>query len=166
MAEIASDPPSLRRSALPSDAVWTTRQPGTYLLLLHLADHTTGQVGRLGQIVFQVGWYLYVGSALGGLGSRLRRHPRPDKPRHWHIDTLREIAPLVKIAVRVGPERLECHTAARVAVLPGASQPIARFGSSDCRCASHLFHFAEEPDLQFDGRWSILAVRDPALTPP
>jgi Uri superfamily endonuclease len=137
--------------------IWTSREPGTYLLLLRLTEQATCQVGRLGPITFQPGWYLYVGSALGGLGARLRRHARQIKPRHWHIDTLREVSLLVKVAVCVGPMRLECATAARVATLPGASQPTARFGASDCRCATHLFHFDYEPDVQLDACWEVSA---------
>jgi sugar fermentation stimulation protein A len=127
---------------LDPDAIWTSREPGIYLLGLCLAEQATCDVGRFGQITFHPGWYVYVGSALGGLGPRLRRHARYKKPHHWHIDALREVASLLKIAVRVGRERLECTAAAHVATLPGASQPIARFGASDCRCATHLFHFA------------------------
>jgi len=143
---------------LDPDAIWTMRDPGTYLLGLRLAEQATCQVGRLGQVTFQAGWYVYVGSALGGLGPRLRRHARSDKPQHWHIAALREVASLVMIAVRVGRERLECSVAAHVAALPGASQPIARFGASDCRCHTHLFHFAEEPTAQLDATWSVTTV--------
>lgn len=158
MADTSFDPPSPGHQPLAPDAVWTTRRPGTCLLVLYLAEQATCQVGRLGTIVFRAGWYVYVGSALGGLGPRLRRHARSQKPRHWHIDALREIAPLVRVAVHVGTERVECSIAARVAALPGAARPVARFGASDCRCLSHLFHFADEPDLHLDDRWSLTSL--------
>jgi sugar fermentation stimulation protein A len=115
-------------------------------------------VGHLGPIRFEPGYYVYVGSALGGLGARLRRHLRRDKPRHWHVDWLREVADLVAVAYRLGPERIECSVAERVAALPGATRPVPGFGSSDCRCRSHLFHFLEVPDLQFDATWGSVLL--------
>jgi len=135
--------------------LWTTRAPGTYLLLLSVQVPTTVTAGRLGAITVCAGWYIYVGSALGGLGPRLRRHARMRKPYHWHIDALREVAQLVKVAARLGHDRLECSTARRVASLLGAAQPVARFGASDCRCVTHLFHFADEPDLRLDPNWIV-----------
>jgi Uri superfamily endonuclease len=136
-------------------SAWRTSQPGTYVLLLRLAAPVRLGVGRLGPFDLAAGWYVYVGSALGGLGPRLRRHARLGKPRRWHVDTLREVAELAAVAARVGPERIECPTAARVAAQPGASVPARRFGASDCRCASHLFYFAREPDLRLDAGWVV-----------
>ena len=138
--------------------LWTTRAPGTYLLLLSVQVPTPVTVGRLGTVSLCPGWYVYVGSALGGLGPRLRRHARTLKPYHWHIDALREVAPLVKVAARLGRERLECSIAHHVAALPGAAQPVPRFGASDCRCLTHLFHFADEPDLRLDPSWTVSTV--------
>ena len=154
-------PPAPYPTTCAPDSIWTTRQPGTYLLVLYLAEQAVCQVGRFGQFSVQPGWYVYVGSALGGLGGRLRRHARRAKPRHWHIDGLRAATQLVKVAVHVGNDRLECATAARVVALPGATQPIARFGASDCRCPTHLFHFAAEPAVQLDLTWSVTTVVDP-----
>jgi Uri superfamily endonuclease len=68
---------------------WEQAGPGTYLLLLRLPQPTTLAVGRLGALALPAGWYVYVGSALGGLGPRLRRHLRVAKPPHWHVDSLR-----------------------------------------------------------------------------
>jgi len=38
------------------------------------------------------GYYIYIGSAFGpgGVRARMLRHLRADKPKHWHIDYLRE----------------------------------------------------------------------------
>jgi sugar fermentation stimulation protein A len=130
-------------------------EPGTYLLLLRLAAPTELQVGRLGRLELPPGWYVYIGSALGGLGPRLRRHARRGKVLHWHVDALREAAELVAVAFRVGRERLECAAAARVAALAGARAPAPRFGASDCRCATHLVYFESEPDLRLDSDWVV-----------
>jgi sugar fermentation stimulation protein A len=130
-------------------------QPGTYLLLLRLDAATELTVGRLGPIVFRAGWYVYAGSALGGLDGRLRRHARRTKPRHWHVDALREVADLELVTIRVGREKLECAAAARVAALSGAQMAVAGFGASDCRCAGHLTYFERAPDLRLDSEWTI-----------
>ena len=53
-------------------------EPGTYALLLRLDKQERITVGKLGTFDFPVGYYLYVGSALGpgGLRARLARHRR------------------------------------------------------------------------------------------
>jgi Uri superfamily endonuclease len=140
------------------DDIWSSRLPGTYLLLLRLDVPASLAVGRLGQIAFPAGWYVYVGSALGGLGGRLRRHARLDKRHHWHIDYLRDRGHLAAVAVRTGPERVECQIAGTVAALPGAHAPAPRFGASDCRCAAHLYHVAAAPDLRLDRHWRVVPV--------
>jgi Uri superfamily endonuclease len=140
----------------------TLRAPGTYLLLLSLAEPTRLQVGRLGPVDLPAGWYVYVGSALGGLGPRLRRHVSREKRPHWHIDTLRAAAMLTAIAVRIGPERVECAVAAQVGARPDATLPVPRFGSTDCRCRSHLVHFPTPPDLFLDASWRVWSPVDRA----
>ena len=107
------------------------------------------------------GWYVYIGSALGGLGARLRRHARQEKRQHWHIDRLLGTGQLVSVVARIGPERIECQTAATAAALPGASLPAPRFGASDCRCATHLVHFVACPDLRLGSGWQHTAVPEP-----
>lgn len=139
---------------------WDVRAPGTYLLLIHLAEVAQLDVGRLGRVSFPAGWYVYIGSALGGLGARLRRHARRAKRPHWHVDVVRAAGVLTAIAVRPGPDRVECETAALVARLPGGTSPVPRFGSSDCRCRSHLVHFIAEPDLQFDPEWLVVPHKE------
>ena len=141
------------------DPVWTSREPGTYLLLLRLVQPARVEIGRLGALDFRVGWYVYVGSALGGLGPRVRRHLEIEKPRHWHVDSLRAAAELVAVAGRLGPERIECVTAARVAALPAARLAARRFGASDCRCPGHLYHFSRRPNLRLDPTWRLARLR-------
>jgi sugar fermentation stimulation protein A len=142
----------------PSTDLWTIRAPGTYLLVLRLDAATQIEVGRLGRVAFPAGWYVYIGSALGGLGARLRRHARLEKRHHWHVDVLRAASILVAIAVRLSSERIECETAATVARLIGGSQPVLRFGSSDCHCRSHLVYFAGEPQLRLAPGWQTVRL--------
>jgi Uri superfamily endonuclease len=121
---------------------------GTYALLLRLEAPQTVVVGALGGLSFPTGWYLYLGSAKGpgGLAARLARHRRRgDKRFHWHIDYLRAVTLLVQVWTSGGAS-CECDWAAAAAALPGARVVAPRFGASDCRCPTHLFHYARQPE--------------------
>lgn len=125
---------------------------GTYVLALRLSAPETIFIGRLGEICFPAGWYLYVGSAQGpgGLPARLARHKRrlgPDKRAHWHLDYLREKASWGGAWVRASEERLECDWGATLLEGQGAAVVAPGFGASDCRCQTHLVHV---PDLRSD----------------
>ena len=129
------------------------------MLLIHLSETCSLDVGRLGHLSLPAGWYLYTGSALGGLGARLSRHARQEKHIHWHIDRLLAPGRLDAVAARIGRERIECQTASTVIALPGATVPAPRFGSSDCRCPAHLIHLATRPDLALLGpAWQVVTV--------
>ncbi|MFH1640090.1 MAG: GIY-YIG nuclease family protein [Chloroflexota bacterium] len=118
---------------------------GSYLLLIRLAEAQKIRVGALGTIEFRAGFYAYVGSAMGGFGSRLRRHLRKDKKAHWHIDYLLEQASVEYVIISASNMRTECAIA-RTLSLGFAS--VAGFGSSDCRCRSHLFYASGEEDIK------------------
>ncbi|MCC7369304.1 MAG: GIY-YIG nuclease family protein [Chloroflexi bacterium] len=143
------------RSASPAD-LWRTPLPGTYALLIQLDAPALLMVGRLGAHTLAAGWYVYTGSALGGLGGRISRHARQTKRLHWHVDHLLAAGRLIAVAARLGPERVECQVAALVASWPGARRPIARFGASDCRCPAHLAHFTQRPSLELGPGWQLL----------
>jgi len=115
--------------------------PGTYVLWFSIAAPLSVQVGKLGMITMSHGMYAYIGSAQGpgGLRSRLRRHLRPDKPIHWHIDAVTALVPVKAIWFELSPERLECAWGRTLAALPGVTVPFRGFGSSDCQCESHFF---------------------------
>jgi Uri superfamily endonuclease len=124
---------------------------GTYILALWLDAAQTIRVGRLGEIAFPVGWYLYVGSALGpgGLPARLARHLLrlgAGKQAHWHVDFLRERATWVGAWGRSSSRRLECDWAAILRQLPGARIVAPGFGASDCRCPAHLVYVPRLPE--------------------
>jgi len=97
---------------------------------------------------FAKGYYVYVGSAFGpgGIRARLGRHLSDNKTQRWHIDFLRAHTEPVKYVI--APEkRLEHVWANELAQRNAASMPVTGFGSSDCRCTSHLFFSAELDDL-------------------
>lgn len=118
------------------------------MLVLFLNKSQTLAVGRLGELVFQAGYYLYVGNAFGsgGLAGRLRHHLTSPK-RHWHIDSLRAVAQLQGVWLREGSQIRECQWAAELAKLPHLIRPHRGFGSSDCGCPSHLFYCSDREAL-------------------
>jgi Uri superfamily endonuclease len=123
---------------------------GTYLLLLRLERDTKLAVGRLGSFLFPTGWYAYPGSALGpgGLAARLARHQRQSKRLHWHIDYLLAHGTLMSIWQVEYPDRLECTWAAAIQQWDDTRTPVTGFGSSDCHCPTHLFHWPDQPSRQ------------------
>ena len=66
-------------------------KPGTYALILSCSTKICVQIGRLGTMQLQPGYYIYLGSALGpgGLRARIAHHQKPSLRPHWHIDYLR-----------------------------------------------------------------------------
>ncbi len=121
--------------------------PGTYALLIRVAEPIEITPGRLGTFQLDSGWYVYVGSALGpgGLAARVGRHLRPagEKRPCWHIDYLTAQVSVSQVVWVVGDERRECQWARWLLALPGASAPIPGFGASDCDCPAHLIRLAD-----------------------
>jgi endonuclease III len=94
---------------------------------------------------FAAGHYVYIGSAMGGLRARLARHRRTVTVRHWHIDGLLAVGKIVDVQIRLTSRRdEECRLAHEIAAWPGA-RPVPRFGSTDCRCPTHLYVFGKRP---------------------
>jgi Uri superfamily endonuclease len=107
-------------------------------------DNTTEiTIGKLGRFIFPAGHYLYFGSAMNGLRARITRHLKSEKRLHWHIDYFLQKAMIVDIWYVESEERLECRLCQEAMRLPGAGVPVKGFGSSDCRCKSHLLYFAQ-----------------------
>ena len=118
---------------------------GSYVLLIRLEDGQRILPGRLGEIYFPTGYYAYVGSGRGGVEARVARHLRSNKKRHWHIDYLLEKACVIGVNI-YGDERLsECSIAKG---MDSMCCSISGFGSSDCRCRSHLFFCNDEASLR------------------
>ena len=125
-------------------------QPGTYALVLRCTTEQDLVIGRLGTLAIRPGRYVYVGSAMGpgGLAARIARHGRQDKKRRWHIDYLTAVLPLEEVWFTADARRQECPWAELISRLPGASVPLAGFGSSDCTCHAHLYFFEAAPSWQ------------------
>jgi Uri superfamily endonuclease len=105
-------------------------------------------VGRLGTYLFPAGYYLYLGSALGGLFPRVRRHVRGRGKVHWHVDYLRRYAGVAEVWYLVSDLRWECSWYRTASGLPQAVVPVTGFGSSGCGCRSHLVYFASMPSFE------------------
>ncbi len=105
---------------------------------------STLQVGSLGSVTLERGWYAYVGSAARAREARVARHLAREKPLRWHADYLFTAFPAGR-AWLVDGATGECALAGALAALPGAERRPRRFGAGDCRCAGHLVRFARRP---------------------
>jgi Uri superfamily endonuclease len=107
------------------------------------------KIGRLGILKLQTGYYIYLGSAFGpgGLLARTRRHREKTGPKHWHIDYLKPWIDLRETWYTHDPTRREHQWATALLAETKASVPLPGFGSSDCRCETHLVHFSSKPDF-------------------
>jgi Uri superfamily endonuclease len=120
---------------------------GTYALELRITLPVTRTIGALGLYFISPGCYFYIGSAFGpgGLRGRLNHHLKYSNKPHWHIDYLRPYAEIEQIWYTYSV-RYEHKWAAAFQSLPGCNLPIPGFGSSDCSCPAHLFHFKQAPE--------------------
>ncbi|HJJ55497.1 MAG TPA: GIY-YIG nuclease family protein [Methanocorpusculum sp.] len=123
---------------------------GVYCLILGCVDTKSIRIGALGDIIFQSGWYVYTGSALGSGGlDRVRRHIRYYKHQYrspkWHIDYLMSDNSVYLRQVLCSQTMCdyECDLAKCIGV-PG----IHGFGSSDCSCITHLFYRPNNPSTE------------------
>ena len=83
----------------------------------------------------------------GGIGARLRRHARPSKVRHWHVDALTGAGRLVAAGAFI--DGTECAIIVRLVQGQGTRIPIPGFGSSDCRrCSAHLAQIPSRRNLE------------------
>ena len=108
-----------------------------YALFIKLYRDIQIIVGSLGKIYFKKGNYLYVGSAKINFKSRIKRHLLKDKKIFWHIDYLLSSKNAIIKEVWVTNKIKECNIAKLLNKM--GCNPIKDFGSSDCKCFSHLF---------------------------
>ncbi len=121
---------------------------GIYNLIISLPADKLIQVGKLGRFRFKKGYYVYTGSAGKGLKARIERHKRKEKAMYWHIDYLLEVATILDVRVHTKGFLTECRLSEKIFELKDAELPIPGFGSSDCKCKSHLAYFREFPEMK------------------
>ena len=134
---------------------------GLYQLVILLPKKRAITAGSLGRFSFPAGHYVYTGSAKRGLNARIARHIRKRKKMHWHIDYLLSYGNINKVIRYENGNLSECELNRRVESLP-SSKIIARgFGSSDCKCRSHLVYFGIIPRFltKKDSRFSLEIAR-------
>ena len=124
-----------------------TRHGGTYALILFCSQDKQVQIVKLGPLRLRQGFYVYVGSAFGpgGVRARVAHHQKVSQRPHWHIDYLRPHTRLDRIWYSHDRLRREHQWAHAIHNLRGASVPLAGFGSSDCKCSTHLLFFTRRP---------------------
>ncbi|RLI94035.1 MAG: GIY-YIG nuclease family protein, partial [Candidatus Altiarchaeales archaeon] len=132
---------------------------GVYVLIIELDDNSEIEVGKLGTIEFESGFYAYVGSALNFLDKRIERHLRRNKRLRWHIDYFLRKSKIKLVIYAETKQRYECKIARRLAV---KFKSIDKFGSTDCSCRSHLFY---SPDCGKLEEYVISTMRNNDLLP-
>ena len=104
------------------------------------------KVGSLGVVGFKRGYYVYVGSGQSYLEKRIQRHKKRIKKVKWHIDylTTNSGVKVMEVAAYDLPKKYECIFADMLRSMGFKS--VKGFGSTDCKCVSHLYRI----DVDFD----------------
>jgi Uri superfamily endonuclease len=118
---------------------------GIYVLIISVNKKIDVNVGALGVVNFEKGLYAYVGSAQKSLEKRIERHLKRTKQKFWHIDYLLndDNAEVLEVFYKNAGKSEECKVANKMSE---RCVPTKGFGSSDCKCQSHLFKLK---DCQF-----------------
>lgn len=114
---------------------------GAYRIYLLVRKPIKLTIGKLGDVLFDEGEYIYTGSAMKNLRQRVERHRKKDKNLHWHIDYLlaSEEVEIIKIDIFPSSEKEECRLNQELINNSKAKYYYKGFGSSDCRsCKTHL----------------------------
>ena len=124
---------------------------GVYCLFIEVSKPIKISVGKLGRIKFEKGNYVYVGSAQNSLEKRIERHFRKNKKKFWHIDYLLDNrnVKIKEVSYKLTESKEEECKIARLISQYGKS--IKNFGSSDCKCKSHLYQIQKSQTLKIEG---------------
>jgi len=117
-------------------------------LIIYVSEDFEATVGCLGKILFKKGNYIYIGSAKGCLDVRLRRHLKKDKKTYWHIDYLLENKKAKILQIWIIPKSIECKTADVFNEEHTCEIVKKGFGSSDCKCVTHLFYIKDKEKIE------------------
>lgn len=120
---------------------------GSYILLIELKETEKIEIGS-GKRKLEKGFYTYFGSAFGTGGlKRVQRHRKQASGErsveHWHIDYLTTLEDSELVETVKFPEKdLECELADE------AESMVEAFGSTDCKCGSHLGYFENKEEAE------------------
>lgn len=114
---------------------------GNYCLIIKVSRDCRIKIGAKGMLEFSRGYYVYVGSALNSLSSRIKRHLSNKKKKHWHCDylLLNKNTKIVEVIYTHCSKKIECEISHQIS--KDAKDYIEYFGCSDCNCQSHLYYF-------------------------
>lgn len=117
---------------------------GIYCLILFLPYSKKIKAGHLKEQIFPKGYYCYIGSALNNLDKRIARHKSKEKKLYWHIDYFLNHSKIIGVKRIHTKKKKECELSKKVSKT-GGKVIATDFGSSDCNCLSHLYHFNKNP---------------------
>jgi len=133
---------------------------GIYTIILRLENRAKRKIGALGSFRFPRGIYLYTGSACGtgstSIEGRMSRHEGRRRHNFWHIDHLlgAKSWKILAFVYSTTERSFECKANAHIREATQASFPVMGFGSSDCRCPSHLLYLE-----RYDVTWALYKVK-------
>ena len=130
---------------------------GVYALIIKVKKRFSTRIGSLGDVTFNPGAFVYVGSGQNNLESRIKRHLLKYKKIHWYIDYLTS-SEYVKtknvIYAQINSRTIECELAQKIQKINDC-KPVIGFGNTDCKagCHSHLF------EMSHDNGYASLDIR-------
>ncbi len=141
---------------------------GIYVLILRLDNEIDIQVGKLGKLHFNKGFYAYTGSARGTGGfKRVTRHfnvaAGENTARKWHIDYLLPNCEVMYAVLLPVEADIECNVAKNLGKF---LNEIPGFGCSDCSCDTHLFFSNEEIIDKVVNTCNLLTGNESIITGP
>lgn len=116
---------------------------GVYCLLMFLKRSQSIRINKRLSF-FPEGYYCYVGSALNSLEKRVMRHRSKNKKLHWHIDHFLKKSKIIRTYSIVTDKKLECWLSRKIRAQKG-EVIMKGFGSTDCKCETHLYYFKQDP---------------------
>jgi len=130
---------------------------GLYFLLIRLQESYELKIAGK-EVNVPRGYYIYTGSAQKNLASRIERHCRKEKKKHWHIDYLLEFAEVidVKILPNVPREKEDVYAEKWLALADFV--PVRKFGASDSTAESHLTGFYTKKKIIQSELWNKLKI--------
>lgn len=116
---------------------------GVYYIVLRNDKDQIIECGSLGTIEFKKGFYVYSGSGKNNLFKRIEHHKKKKKKKHYHMDYITTKMKIIADIPIVTNEYQECDLSNML--LENSGKPVKSFGSTDCKCFSHLHYFHENP---------------------
>ena len=85
---------------------------------------------------------------MNNLEKRIDRHLKKKKIKRWHIDylTTRKDVKVEKVFYKESEKKEECKI---VKYISKYGIPVINFGSSDCKCKSHLFRIDNVDEIDW-----------------